>query len=202
MCRNKCCRNIYKGEQKILKEISSHSRGKPSTVSGDSRGYLGDRLPIMDVPLAKNPFNGNGSTTAFLVLKVVLHAVVVVLEVLRLSTKSRCIRCCRAHLHYPLVGPHCQTFPHYWGRLCPILWRMDGPPSASLACPPSCTPRLKGAGNLALHIIAHIESWARLCTPPTQPEAGPFVVVALAGSLSLLEPLWGRWLGSSPPSAI
>ena len=31
----------------------------------------------------------------FLVFKVVLHAVVVISEVLRLSTKSRCSRCCR-----------------------------------------------------------------------------------------------------------
>ena len=31
----------------------------------------------------------------FLVLKVVLHTVVVISEVLRLSTKSRCSRCCR-----------------------------------------------------------------------------------------------------------
>ena len=36
-------RMIYAGELKLLKERSSHSRGKPSIVSGDSRG---DRLPI------------------------------------------------------------------------------------------------------------------------------------------------------------
>ena len=40
--------------------------------------------------IGKKSFNGNGSTTAFLVLEVVLHAVVVISEVLRLSTKSRC----------------------------------------------------------------------------------------------------------------
>ena len=39
-------RTIYNGEPKLLKEISWHSRGKASTVSGDSRGYVGDRLPI------------------------------------------------------------------------------------------------------------------------------------------------------------
>ena len=48
-----------------------------------------------DVPLAKNPSTGTAQQRLFLVLKVVLHAVVVILEVLRLSAKSRCSRCCR-----------------------------------------------------------------------------------------------------------
>ena len=48
-----------------------------------------------DVPLAKNPSTGTARQRLFLVLKVVLHAVVVISEVLRLSTKSRCSRCCR-----------------------------------------------------------------------------------------------------------
>ena len=48
-----------------------------------------------DVPLAKNPSTGTAQQRLFLVLKVVLHAVVVISEVLRLSTKSRCSRCCR-----------------------------------------------------------------------------------------------------------
>ena len=61
-----------------------------------------------------------------------------------------------------------------------------------------CTPRLKGAANLPVHSIAHVEPWAWLCTPPAPPEAGPLVVVILAGALSLLEPLWGRRLGPSP----
>ena len=39
-----------------------------------------------DVPLAKNPSTGTAQQRLFLVLKVVLHAVVVILEVLRLST--------------------------------------------------------------------------------------------------------------------
>ena len=47
-----------------------------------------------DVPLAKNPSTGTAQQRLFLVLKVVLHAVVVISEVLRLSTKSRCSRCC------------------------------------------------------------------------------------------------------------
>ena len=42
MCRNKCYRkylgSIYEDEVEVLKEISLHSRGKPSTVDGDSRG--------------------------------------------------------------------------------------------------------------------------------------------------------------------
>ena len=48
-----------------------------------------------DVPLAKNPSMGTAQQRLFLVLKVVLYAVVVISEVLRLSTKSRCSRCCR-----------------------------------------------------------------------------------------------------------
>ena len=48
-----------------------------------------------DVPLAKNPSMGTAQQRLFLVLRVVLHAVVVISEVLRLSTKSRCSRCCR-----------------------------------------------------------------------------------------------------------
>ena len=52
-----------------------------------------------DVPLAKNPSMGTAQERLFLVLKVVLHAVVVISEVLRLSTKSRCSRCCRTHLY-------------------------------------------------------------------------------------------------------
>ena len=48
-----------------------------------------------DVLLAKNPSTGTAQQRLFLVLKVVLHAVVVISEVLRLSTKSRCSRCCR-----------------------------------------------------------------------------------------------------------
>ena len=52
-------------------------------------------LPARDVPLTKNPSTGTAQQRLFLVLKVVLHAVVVISEVLRLSTKSRCSRCCR-----------------------------------------------------------------------------------------------------------
>ena len=56
-----------------------------------------------DVPLAKNPSTGTAQQRLFLVLKVVLHAVVVISEVLRLSTKSRCSRCCR---HISRVKAH------------------------------------------------------------------------------------------------
>ena len=51
-----------------------------------------------DVPLAKNPSTGTVQQRLFLVLKIVLHAVVVISEVLRLNIKSRCSRCCKAHL--------------------------------------------------------------------------------------------------------
>ena len=134
-------RTIYNGEPKLLKEISWHSRGKPSTVSGDSRGYVGDRLPI-----------GGPS----------------------LSDSSPLLRSFASH-----------------------TW-VDGPPCGSLACVSFCTPRLKGAANLALHSIAHIEQWARFCTPPAPHEAAPFVVVALASALSVVEQFWGRRLGPSP----
>ena len=52
-----------------------------------------------DVPLAKSPSTGTAQQRLFLVLKVVLHAVVGISEVLRFSTKNRCSRCCRAHLY-------------------------------------------------------------------------------------------------------
>ena len=48
-----------------------------------------------DVPLAKNPSTGTAQQRLFLVLKAVLDAVVVISKILRLSTKSRCSRCCR-----------------------------------------------------------------------------------------------------------
>ena len=63
------------------------------------------RLTTRDVPLAKNPSTGTAQQRLFLVLKVVLHAVVVISEVLRLSTKSRCSRCCGAHLYSQLHSP-------------------------------------------------------------------------------------------------
>ena len=50
---------------------------------------------------------GKAQKRIFLVLKVVLYAVVVISEVLHLSTKSRCSRCCMAHL-------------------CPLLARVSG----------------------------------------------------------------------------
>ena len=64
-------------------------------------GWIAGRVPMSwlartrDVPVAKNPSTGTAQQRLFLVLKVVLHAVVVISEVLRLSTKSRCSRCCR-----------------------------------------------------------------------------------------------------------
>ena len=68
-------------------------------------------LPGRDVPLAKNPSTGTAQQRLFLVLKVVLHAVVVISEVLRLSTKSRCSRCCRhiSTLDSPLNLPNYQV---------------------------------------------------------------------------------------------
>ena len=61
-------------------------------------------LPSKDVPLAKNPSTGTAQQRLFLVLKVVLYAVVVISEVLRLNTMSRCSRCCRAHLYCQGTG--------------------------------------------------------------------------------------------------
>ena len=49
-------------------------------------------------PTCKNPSTGTAQQRLNLVLKVVLHAVVVILGTLQLSTKSRCSRCCMAHL--------------------------------------------------------------------------------------------------------
>ena len=55
-----------------------------------------------DVPLAKNPSTETAQQRLFLVLKIVFYAVVVISEVLRLSTKSRCNRCARhiSNWHY------------------------------------------------------------------------------------------------------
>ena len=47
----------------------------------------------------KSPSTGTAQQRLFLVLKVVLHAIVVILEVLCLNTKSRYSRCYRAHLY-------------------------------------------------------------------------------------------------------
>ena len=98
----------------------------------------------------------------------------------------------------PLVGPRCQTPPHYWGPLRPIFLRMDGPPCGSLACASFCTPRLKGAAKLGLHKIAHIGRWARFYTRLAPHQTAPFVVVPLAGAFFVLKPFWGRLLGPSP----
>ena len=61
-----------------------------------------------DVPLPKNPSTGTAQQRLFLVLKVVLHAVVVISEVLRLSTKSRCSRCYR-HISSPVLTRDCKV---------------------------------------------------------------------------------------------
>ena len=64
-------------------------------------------------------FNGNGLTRPFLVLKVVLHAVAVISEVLRLSTKSRCSRCCR---HISTLG-HATLLEYVHPATAPIVSR-------------------------------------------------------------------------------
>ena len=66
-----------------------------STLFQPSTSDIDPLVWSRDVPLAKNPSTGTAQQRLFLVLKVVLHAVVVISEVLRLSTKSRCSRCCR-----------------------------------------------------------------------------------------------------------
>ena len=48
--------------------------------------------------IGKNPSTGTAQQRLFLVHNAVLHAVVVILEVLDLSTKSRCSLCCKVHL--------------------------------------------------------------------------------------------------------
>ena len=77
----------------VAKSTPVHVQGTTSDLK-EPAGHVQTR----DVPLAKNPSTGTAQQRLFLVLKVVLHAVVVISEVLRLSTKSRCSRCCRAHL--------------------------------------------------------------------------------------------------------
>ena len=86
--RTKFCPSDF--EQKLRKDIFTICQYTGETV----RAYAESR----DVPLAKNPSTGTAQQRLFLVLKVVLHAIVVISEMLRLSTKSRCSRCCRAHL--------------------------------------------------------------------------------------------------------
>ena len=48
---------------------------------------------------------------------------------------------------------------------------------------------LKGFSNLPLHNSAHIERSARFCTPPAPLATAAFIFMALAGALSLLEPV-------------
>ena len=73
-----------------------------------------ERLSTRDVPLARNPSMGTAQKRPFLVLKVVLHAVVVISEVLRLSTKSPCSRCCRhiSTLNSQKLGPNDMSSNH------------------------------------------------------------------------------------------
>ena len=56
-------------------------------------------LLTIHVPWARKPSTGTAQQRPFLVLKIVLYTVVVISEVLRLSTKSRCSRCCMAHIY-------------------------------------------------------------------------------------------------------
>ena len=65
------------------------------------REWLGTILVLvnMDISLAKNPLMGTTQQRFVLVPKIVLHAIVVISEVLRLSTKSRCSHSGMAHLY-------------------------------------------------------------------------------------------------------
>ena len=84
-----------------------HSRGTTTSATsqlGKEGQDVPPYIPPRDVPLAKNPSMGTAQQWIFLVLKVVLHAVVVISEVLRLNTKSRCSRCCR-HISNPTHDP-------------------------------------------------------------------------------------------------
>ena len=64
-----------------------------STVTSLSSSKL--KVAAVDVPLAKKPTTRSAQQRLSLVVKVVLYAVFVILEVLHLSNKSRC---CMAHL--------------------------------------------------------------------------------------------------------
>ena len=64
----------------------------------------------IDVPFGKNTSTGTAQQRLFLVFKVVLSAVVVISEVLNLSTKGRCSRCCIAHLCLGLSRQRCRGF--------------------------------------------------------------------------------------------
>ena len=81
-------------------------------------GYRFSAVLCRDVPLAKNPSTGTAQQRLFLVLKAVLHAVVVISEVLRFSTKSRRSRCCRAHLYSWLATVWFDP-PQYVPSSCP-----------------------------------------------------------------------------------
>ena len=61
-------------------------------------------LGSIDVHLSKNPSTGMARQWLILVFKVVLHAVVVISELLRSITKSRCSRCCMVYLYYGVSG--------------------------------------------------------------------------------------------------
>ena len=76
-------------------ELSSQKLTNPCGHEPRRHGLSPPQVSVRDVPLAKNPSTGTAQQRLFLVLKVVLHAVVVISEVLRLSTKSRCSRCYR-----------------------------------------------------------------------------------------------------------
>ena len=81
----------------------------------------------------KRAFNGNGSRTFLEVLRVVLHAVVVISEVLHLNTKSCCSCCCMTHLWSPPQTLHsidCTYLQHsinYYimDCLCNILFNLN-----------------------------------------------------------------------------
>ena len=60
-----------------------HDTSRPS-IQPNHQDY------ISDVPLAKNPSTGTAQQRLFSVFKVVLHTVVVISEILHLTTKSRC----------------------------------------------------------------------------------------------------------------
>ena len=88
-----------------------------------SRSASHSSVYARDVPLAKNPSTGTAQQRLFLVLKVVLHAVVVISKVLRLSTKSRCSRCCRHISSLRPVQHHgirLRDHPHWRGYRCPV----------------------------------------------------------------------------------
>ena len=92
-----------------MHQYNSHDSGLQLSAIATSLAYRA--FYSIDIPFAKKALNGNTKQQLFLVLKVVLHAVVVISEVLPLSTESRCSHCCMGHL-CPIATSDAAIVPH------------------------------------------------------------------------------------------